>query len=385
MAPGDGSLATVVRVPDGDVVTLEHDVPPTLVAALGLSAVAAERALIGRGALQPGETVVVLGAGGVVGQVAVQLARLHGAGRVVAGCRSDAAAARARHCGADAVVRLDTDDVAALAGRFVEACGGAAHLVVDPLCGAPASAAVLALAEGGRLVNLGSSAGPTAVLDSATLRSRSLSVLGYTNNALTREQRRAALSVVVAHAARGALTVDHEVVWLSAVADAWTRQARAGPTAGSSSTSRPDPSRGDPVTLPLFPTTLVGSYPQPEWLIDRARLAGRFPPRVRARSSGVRRRSTWRRRRTTRRCSRCGRRSAPASTSSPTARNGGRATRTTSRRRSRASTSTTPARRSTAAATPTRCRASSDPCAVRTRCRSTTSGSCAPPRTGPSR
>ena len=32
----------------------------------------------------------------------------------------------------------------------------------------------------------------------------------------------------------------------------------------------------------LFPTTLVGSYPQPEWLIDRAKLAARFPPRVRA-------------------------------------------------------------------------------------------------------
>src|SRR5216110_3875362 len=32
----------------------------------------------------------------------------------------------------------------------------------------------------------------------------------------------------------------------------------------------------------LFPTTLVGSYPQPEWLIDRQKLAGRFPPRVRA-------------------------------------------------------------------------------------------------------
>jgi 5-methyltetrahydropteroyltriglutamate--homocysteine methyltransferase len=32
----------------------------------------------------------------------------------------------------------------------------------------------------------------------------------------------------------------------------------------------------------LFPTTLVGSYPQPDWLIDRERLAGRFPPRVRA-------------------------------------------------------------------------------------------------------
>ena len=33
----------------------------------------------------------------------------------------------------------------------------------------------------------------------------------------------------------------------------------------------------------LFPTSLVGSYPQPDWLIDRGRLAGRFPPRVRAR------------------------------------------------------------------------------------------------------
>ena len=32
----------------------------------------------------------------------------------------------------------------------------------------------------------------------------------------------------------------------------------------------------------ILPTTLVGSYPQPDWLIDRAKLAGRFPPRVRA-------------------------------------------------------------------------------------------------------
>src|ERR1700732_2752401 len=35
--------------------------------------------------------------------------------------------------------------------------------------------------------------------------------------------------------------------------------------------------------MKLLPTTIVGSYPQPEWLIDRSKLAGRFPPRVRAR------------------------------------------------------------------------------------------------------
>src|ERR1700679_2292805 len=43
----------------------------------------------------------------------------------------------------------------------------------------------------------------------------------------------------------------------------------------------PWPQRPIEVSM-LFPTTLVGSYPQPEWLIDRQKLAGRFPPRVRA-------------------------------------------------------------------------------------------------------
>src|SRR6185437_7139893 len=42
-------------------------------------------------------------------------------------------------------------------------------------------------------------------------------------------------------------------------------------------------SREHVMALPLLPTSLVGSYAQPEWLIDRKKLAGRFPPRVRAR------------------------------------------------------------------------------------------------------
>src|SRR5581483_12076266 len=39
---------------------------------------------------------------------------------------------------------------------------------------------------------------------------------------------------------------------------------------------------GTAMPLPLLPTSLVGSYAQPDWLIDRKKLAGRFPPRVRA-------------------------------------------------------------------------------------------------------
>jgi NADPH:quinone reductase-like Zn-dependent oxidoreductase len=184
-----------------------------------------------RGELTAGERVVVLGAGGVVGQAAVQLARAGGARRVVAGARSAAGQDRAKQAGADAVVALDSDDVTELAARFEAACDGPVDLVLDPLFGLPAAAAARTLRPGGRLVNLGSSAGETCPIDSSTLRSRSLRLLGYTNNALTPEQRGAALRIVAEHAARGALTVAHEIVPLDDVAAAWQRQA-SGAAAG---------------------------------------------------------------------------------------------------------------------------------------------------------
>ena len=74
-------------------------------------------------------------------------------------------------------------------------------------------------------------AAETSPMDSSTLRSRSLRLLGYTNNELTAEQRGAALTLVAGQAARGALAVDHEVVPLGDVAAAWARQA-AGKASG---------------------------------------------------------------------------------------------------------------------------------------------------------
>jgi hypothetical protein len=73
-------------------------------------------------------------------------------------------------------------------------------------------------------VNLGSSAGETCPIDSSTLRGKSLRLLGYTNNALTREQRAAAVTTIAEHVARGALTVAHEVVPLADAGAAWQRQ-----------------------------------------------------------------------------------------------------------------------------------------------------------------
>ncbi|MER7889982.1 zinc-binding alcohol dehydrogenase family protein [Micromonospora sp. NPDC094482] len=233
MRPGvHGSMAATVAVPAADVVTLPADVPLALLAALGLSAVAAHAALTHAGDLTVGEQVVVLGAGGVVGQAAVQLARLAGARRVIAVSRSAPARARAEELGASvAVPLLPDDDVATLADRLRDAADGPVDLVLDPVFGVPAAAALRVLRPGGRLVNLGSSAGAIAPIESATLRSGSLRLIGYTNNALSGEQRAAALGVVAGHAAAGRLTVDHEIVPFTSVADAWARQA-AGTAAG---------------------------------------------------------------------------------------------------------------------------------------------------------
>jgi NADPH:quinone reductase-like Zn-dependent oxidoreductase len=224
MAPGDGALAQRCLVPDADVVPLDSDLPDPALAALGLSGVAAWMALTWRGRLQPGERVLVLGGGGAVGQAAIGAARALGAGRVVAVCRSEAAQERARRAGAAEVVPL-TGDVDALAPRFAEAAGGAVDVVVDPVFGIAATAASRVLAAGGRLVNLGGASGDVAEFSSAVLRSRMAEVLGYTNNALTPEQRRAALTAVAGHAAAGRMGVAHEVLPLAGVTEAWRRQA----------------------------------------------------------------------------------------------------------------------------------------------------------------
>lgn len=229
MRPGDGSLADTCSVARDDLVPLADAVADEDAAAIGLSGVAAWMSLTWRAALKPGERVLVLGAGGVVGQAAIAAARSVGAARVVAVCRSAAAAARVARAGADEVLKVDADeaaDAAALAQRFAAAAEGPVDVVVDPVFGSVASAACLALATGGRLVNLGGLGGDEARISSASLRSRSASVLGYTNNAITPAQRAEALGAVLALAASGALVVDRQVHGLDDVATAWTAAAR---------------------------------------------------------------------------------------------------------------------------------------------------------------
>jgi NADPH:quinone reductase-like Zn-dependent oxidoreductase len=157
--------------------------------------------------------------------VAVQAARLLGAGRVLAASRDAAARERALAQGADAAVDLTGEDVEELTRRIAAACEGPLHLVVDPVWGRPAQAAVNCLGIGGRLVNIGSAAGAQAHFESATVRSRVLNLLGYTNNALTHQQKAEALREVLAHASAGRMSVERETIPLAQAAEAWKRQA----------------------------------------------------------------------------------------------------------------------------------------------------------------
>jgi NADPH:quinone reductase-like Zn-dependent oxidoreductase len=123
-------------------------------------------------------------------------------------------------------VLRDDDEPDDLAARLADACEGDVDVVVDPLCGVPASAALRVLAPGGRFVNLGSSAGETATFTSAVIRSRSAKVLGYTNNEVGTVAKGEALSALLEYAAAGRLAVDHEVVPLDHLPEAWDRQAQ---------------------------------------------------------------------------------------------------------------------------------------------------------------
>src|SRR5215471_18634167 len=89
MKPGDGSMAEYCLIEEAAALALPAEIENDLAAALGLSAIAAWMALTWRGRLKPGEQVLVLGASGAVGQVALQAAKLLGAVRVIAASRDE--------------------------------------------------------------------------------------------------------------------------------------------------------------------------------------------------------------------------------------------------------------------------------------------------------
>jgi len=203
-------------VPDG--------ADPALAAGLGIAGMAGWLPLAWRAPLRGGENVLVLGATGSVGFVAVQTAKLLGAARVVAAGRSAVGLERATQHGADATLRLD--EVDDLAAAFKDAFGGEGpSYIFDPLWGEPAAAAVQAAVPHATIVNLGQSAGATSELASAAVRFKNLSILGHTNFLVPPDELAKQYRRLVTHAVAGDIQFDVERVPLESAADAWRRQA----------------------------------------------------------------------------------------------------------------------------------------------------------------
>lgn len=216
-----GSFGETTAINKGSGIELPAEIASQQAIAFGIAGMAAWLALTWRGGLQDGETVLINGASGSVGQIAIQAARLLGAGRVVGAARSESGLAKVKELGADAVVSTESDS---LGDDLKEATGGGADLVLDNLWGEPAMAAIDAIRAGGRLIQVGNSAGSHADLLAGRLRGGLIDIRGHRNFWAPREAREEAFLEMCRHSIAGDLAIEVEVIPLAEVADAWGRQ-----------------------------------------------------------------------------------------------------------------------------------------------------------------
>jgi NADPH:quinone reductase len=215
-----GTLAERAAVPEESLVELPDETGDDLAAALGVVGITALLAL-DRAAPVDATRVLVLGATGAVGQMAVQLAKLMGASRVVGAGRSADRLRRVRELGADEVVELGGGEPG---DAFERAAGGPLDIVIDPLWGEPAMAALRALATEGRLVNVGQSAGADVHVPLEAVRNRQGAIHAISSGWTPLERKADAYRRVLDLALAGRVTLDREVVPLDDVAAAWERQ-----------------------------------------------------------------------------------------------------------------------------------------------------------------
>jgi NADPH:quinone reductase-like Zn-dependent oxidoreductase len=220
----NGSVAARAVAPAAIVAPLPDDVDDTTAAALGVTGITSWRVLE-VAQVREGEAVAVLGATGALGRALIQLARTQGAGRIVAAGRDADRLADALDLGADAAVSIDEHGTREeLSAALREAAGGGVDLILDPLWGEPALAAIDAGSVGVRLVNYGQVAGRTAEVPSAALLRRNVTVRGISTALDAPAVRAQAYAAVLEEVRAGRLTIAHDAFALDAVGEAWARQ-----------------------------------------------------------------------------------------------------------------------------------------------------------------
>ncbi len=182
--------------------------------------------------LAPGETVLILGATGVTGRLAVQIAKILGAGRVVAAGRNERALGTLHELGADATIPLGQPDQELTKAFRREAGEKGFQVIIDYLWGPPTEALLTAItcaefaiaAQEIRLVEVGESAGPAITLPAAVLRSVPLRILG-TGGIPPWDVLTEALRTVMNDVGTGKLRIETERVALADIEEVWERDA----------------------------------------------------------------------------------------------------------------------------------------------------------------
>lgn len=220
--PQQGAMSEITMVPDAEIWPIPEDVDAQQVIALALAGIGAIIPLE-EARIQPGERVLILGVTGPVGQIGALVARQLGAGTIVGAARSLDALQRLNDRGiVDAIVQLGQgDDDNALVAEKGER---GYDVVLDPLFGAPAEAAMRSVAEGGRLMSIGTRAGRTMTLTLTELRRRHHHGVDTGELIRSAAERQAAFERLLAYAKAGNWSIDTVTYPLEHIQVAWAAQ-----------------------------------------------------------------------------------------------------------------------------------------------------------------
>ena len=229
--PPFGSFAERAVTARGLCLPLPAEVDDVTVAAIANPAMSSWAALTARAGFHPGESVLVLGATGTSGKLAIQIAKRLGAQKVIAAGRNPEALEELKALGADTTVTLDQDP-SLLVSRLREIVASTGvDIVLDYLWGRPAEILLEALSQKGlqrstprvRFVQVGSMAGSTITLPAATLRSTGIELLGSGFGSASIEQIFRSLAEFFREAARKPFQIEIKEAALADISSWWDK------------------------------------------------------------------------------------------------------------------------------------------------------------------
>jgi NADPH2:quinone reductase len=224
--PPYGALAEKTVVPKGAYMPIAEDIDPVIATVLGTAITG--MSIKTSASFVPGETVLVQGATGVAGRLAVKVARLLGAGRIVATGRDDEQLREVRALGADTVINTAVSDEA-LAKAYLDAKGDGYDVVLDYLWGRPTEILLRSLVPESftfgkptRLIQVGESASGALVVAAESLRTSGVEIYGAAKG-LSPDTMNEVFGQIVRWTQAGELMFDVVKVPLSDIESAWQR------------------------------------------------------------------------------------------------------------------------------------------------------------------